>query len=170
MKCQECGERQATVHFTKIINGQKSEVHLCESCAREKGDSWGSGMPPNFSINQLLSGLLNFDTSTIKQSEPEVARCKTCGLSLAQFNQVGRFGCPDCYDSFRPKLEPLLRRIHGSSTHRGKVPVRSGARILRRKEITDLKSQLTQAVSNENFERAAQLRDQIRMLENQLDG
>ncbi len=38
MLCQECGEKQATLHFTKIVNGEKTEFHICESCAREKGE------------------------------------------------------------------------------------------------------------------------------------
>lgn len=30
MMCQECGQRPATLHFTKIVNGDKTEFHLCE--------------------------------------------------------------------------------------------------------------------------------------------
>lgn len=38
MQCQECGKRPATLHFTKIVNGEKTEFRICESCAREKGE------------------------------------------------------------------------------------------------------------------------------------
>lgn len=38
MLCQECNKRPATLHFTKIVNGEKTEFHICESCAREKGE------------------------------------------------------------------------------------------------------------------------------------
>lgn len=38
MLCQECQRRQATLHFTKIINGKKTEFHICDVCAKEKGE------------------------------------------------------------------------------------------------------------------------------------
>ena len=38
MLCQECGKKPATLHFTKIVNGEKTEFHICESCASEKGE------------------------------------------------------------------------------------------------------------------------------------
>lgn len=33
MNCEECGKRQATLHLTKIVNGEKTEYHICEQCA-----------------------------------------------------------------------------------------------------------------------------------------
>ena len=36
MVCQECNQRPATLHFTKIVNGEKEEFHLCEKCATRK--------------------------------------------------------------------------------------------------------------------------------------
>ena len=59
MICQECQQRQATIHFTKIINGEKTEIQLCEKCSQEKSDVLLNGMNQGFSINDLLSGLLN---------------------------------------------------------------------------------------------------------------
>ena len=38
MICQECNQRPATLHFTKIINGEKEQFHFCEQCAQEKGE------------------------------------------------------------------------------------------------------------------------------------
>ena len=60
MFCQECGKKPATLHFTKIVNGEKTEFHICESCAREKGE-FIPGTPNSFSIHHLLSGLLDFE-------------------------------------------------------------------------------------------------------------
>ncbi len=60
MLCEECGKRMATLHFTKIINGEKTEYHLCEVCAKEKGEKL-TGLDTGFSFQDLLSGLLNPD-------------------------------------------------------------------------------------------------------------
>jgi protein arginine kinase activator len=169
MYCQECNERPATVHFTKIINGNKSEVHLCEQCAREKGDFAYKGTN-GFSIHNLLSGLLNFETPNAvpSQTQGQQLRCSTCGLTYNQFSQAGRFGCADCYQSFQSRLDPLLRRIHGSSTHTGKIPKRGGGVIHLKKELSRLKMEQQAKINQEQFEEAAVLRDQIRELEQKL--
>lgn len=168
MVCQECQLRPATVHFTKIINGEKSEFHLCEQCAREKGGLMFGQSSGGFSLNNLLSGLLSYDPSGIPASSQSL-RCETCGMTYAQFSQVGRFGCADCYKSFASRLDPLLRRIHGSTTHTGKVPERSGGLLKKRKELQELKRQLQQKIQLEQFEDAAILRDRIRALENEIE-
>ncbi|MCL6446387.1 MAG: UvrB/UvrC motif-containing protein, partial [Alicyclobacillus sp.] len=86
-----------------------------------------------------------------------------------QFTQTGLFGCPNCYNSFAPRLEPLLRRIQSNVSHTGKVPARAGKQVKTRKELERLRKELQQSVNAEQFERAAQLRDQIRALEQQLE-
>lgn len=165
MLCQECGERQATLHFTKIINGEKIEIHICETCAKQKGESL-PGMHNTFSIHNLLSGLLNFDAGTISQPYTQSLRCNACGLTYAQFSRSGRFGCAQCYATFGERLDPLFRKVHsGNVLHYGKIPRRSGSLIQMKRELQELKHKLQQAVQKEEFEVAAKLRDQIRDLE-----
>ncbi|AQS54500.1 MAG: UvrB/UvrC motif-containing protein [Novibacillus thermophilus] len=168
MVCQECGERPASLHFTKIVNGEKTEFHLCEACAREKGEIL-PGTQNGFSIHNLLSGMLNFDfpnqTASKAKTSPKSLRCGTCGLTYQQFSKMGRFGCSDCYRHFEPVLEPLFRRVHGNTTHSGKVPERAGSQLKRKRELSDLKALLNQLVAREEFEEAARVRDRIRELE-----
>jgi protein arginine kinase activator len=165
MICQECGKKQATLHFTKILNGEKTEFHICESCAREKGELI-PGTPNGFSIHNLLSGLLDFDpASQGLSSKTQPSRCDHCGLTYSQFSKVGRFGCSSCYKYFDEKLDPLFKRVHGNTIHTGKVPKRSGGLIKHKREIEGLKKELLGRIENEEFELAAQLRDEIRMLE-----
>ncbi|MFB5268916.1 UvrB/UvrC motif-containing protein [Paenibacillus enshidis] len=171
MLCQECGKRPATLHFTKIINGEKTEFHICETCAREKGELI-PGTSNGFSIHSLLSGLLDFDP-TIKSAaagtqNPQLLRCEECGMTYAQFSKIGRFGCSSCYKYFNDRLDPLFKRVHGSTAHAGKVPVRSGARMKVRRRIDDLKKELQFKIRAEEFESAAQIRDQIRELEKEI--
>lgn len=167
MVCEECGERMASLHFTKIVNGEKTQFHLCESCAKEKGEML-PGSQNGFSIHNLLSGMLNFDfpNQTAKtKSQPRQLRCETCGLTYQQFSKIGRFGCSDCYNHFETVLEPLLRRVHGNTTHNGKVPARTGDHLRKKRELNELKAHLERLVAREEFEEAARVRDRIRELE-----
>lgn len=170
MICQECGKKPATLHFTKIVNGEKTEFHICESCAREKGEMI-PGTAGGFSIHNLLSGLLDFEPSTGgKAAQPAAPRCETCGLTYAQFSKLGRFGCSECYKYFEERLDPLFKRVHGSTIHTGKVPKRTGGRIQQKREIERLKKELVQRVEHEDFESAAHIRDQIKELERNISG
>lgn len=167
MICQECGERPATLHFTKIIGGEKTELHICESCARDKGE-FIPGTQSGFSIHNLLSGLLNFEQPGGVAKSPAV-RCDTCGMTYAQFSKIGRFGCSDCYKHYGERLEPLFKRVHGNTSHVGKVPKRTGGHVKMRREIARLKQEMQSRIEQEDFESAAKLRDQIRVLEKELD-
>ncbi|MDI3533739.1 MAG: protein arginine kinase activator [Thermosediminibacterales bacterium] len=169
MLCTNCKKRPATVHYTKIVNGEKTEMHLCQVCAKEISD-FQFNFEPNFSIHNLLAGLLN------SMAEPTVGidyqrneHCPSCGMSFNEFSQIGRFGCNECYSAFEGRIEPILKRIHGSSVHTGKVPRRAGGELKVKREIDLLKAELDRVVKLEEYEKAAEIRDKIRELEKQLD-
>ncbi|MCH1626131.1 UvrB/UvrC motif-containing protein [Ferdinandcohnia quinoae] len=175
MICQECNQRPATLHFTKIINGDKTEVHICEHCAQEKGEMFMFPGSAGFSIDNLLAGLLNIEP--IKGAKPnafqqnEVLQCESCKMTFPQFAKVGRFGCSNCYQTFEKHLNPILKRLHsGNTNHTGKIPKRIGGTIHIRKEIDQLKQKLKEYISLEEFEKAAEVRDQVRSLEKSLSG
>jgi len=170
MLCERCGQRPATVHMTEIINGQKNETHLCEVCAREIQPQ-GFAFVPQIHLHNFLASLLNHELSGHKneQAETTVNRCEKCGVPEEQIVKQGLLGCGDCYPFFEDKVLPLLRRIHGSTRHTGKVPERTGGRARLVKEIETLKSHLKEAVGREDFEQAAQLRDQIHQLEKSMN-
>ncbi|MBD1372401.1 UvrB/UvrC motif-containing protein [Hazenella sp. IB182357] len=172
MLCPECGKRPATLHYTKIVNGEKTEFHLCEVCAQENGE-YLPGFENGFTFHQLLSGLLNFEPMASESSQApgfqeNSLRCSTCGLTYNQFSKIGRFGCGDCYETFEERLDPLLRRIHGNATHRGKIPSRTRGNLKIKREIETLKEHLSRKINAEEFEEAARLRDQIRSLQERL--
>ncbi|MGB9886916.1 MAG: UvrB/UvrC motif-containing protein [Moorellales bacterium] len=175
MLCEDCGQRPATVHITKLVNNQKSEYHLCEECARRRNEGWeflGFG-DPGFSLEKFLAGLLAQEPGW--SSGPGVGvggalRCRRCGLSYEQFREMGRLGCDECYRSFGEQLVPLLRRLHGSAQHVGKAPKRTAGRLGLVREIERLRLELQELVAKEEFEKAAQVRDRIRELERQAAG
>ena len=164
MLCQNCNERTATVHLTRIVNGEKTEVLLCEQCARERGELNFVSDP--FSIHNLLAGILMPDFQPERSFVQEKTdTCKNCDMSFTEFGKIGRFGCSECYDEFEPRLVQLMRRIHGAEQHTGKVPERQGKNLIVKKELDQLRRELQMAIVKEEFERAAALRDKIYGLE-----
>ena len=88
-----------------------------------------------------------------------------CGIKFVEFRNSGRLGCPHDYQEFREELTPLLENIHGDTRHAGKTPRRQPQARQNQSELTRLRRQLQNAVSQEAYEEAAKLRDQIRTLE-----
>lgn len=164
MQCDLCGEREATVHLTEIINEASRELHLCEPCAREKGVK----MEPTFGLPDLLSGLADLEGELEAAGVKATTPCPQCGMRFEEFRKSGRLGCGACYEAFRRQLEPLLQRIHGGARHTGKAPATTSPKATLQAELEGLKARLKQAVKAEGFEEAAQLRDQIRDVEQRL--
>jgi protein arginine kinase activator len=166
MLCQVCNKNNATVHYTKIINGEIEELHLCDKCAMNNNEF---EFDSTFSFHKLLTGLIDIlQGGTVKEEDDII--CSSCGLSYSKFKQTGKFGCPHCYDNFKTKLLPLFKGIHGHSEHIGKIPKRANKNIIKRKEIGKLRKELDELVNKEAFEKAALVRDKIKQLENELDG
>lgn len=160
MLCDICGKNEATVHLTEIVDNEMSELHLCEECAREKSVQ----MEQHFGLSDLLAGLADFG-SALETTAARGKKCPNCGLSYADFKKIGRLGCSECYRVFREFLAPLLKRIHGSTQHLGKTPVKAAKVTRLTSELEGLKAKLQKAIQLEEFEEAAKLRDKIRELE-----
>jgi protein arginine kinase activator len=155
MKCDFCN-RPAVVHETTVKSGEKKEVHLCEVHAHK------AGVTIHHPLNQVLTQFVG----TARSGDTLRKRCETCGLSFAQFRQTGTVGCPDCYAAFEAQLEPLIERAQNGGTHHiGKTPRRAGGSIDRKRQIQKYLKELDDAVASEQYERAAELRDQLQSLE-----
>lgn len=162
MLCQNCQKRIANVHFTQIINNNKVEIYVCEQCARDKGQF--SFVSP-LNISDFFSGIMGIDNTN--QYIPQVTSvvCKKCGMSYEEFQKTGKMGCESCYEAFGERMKPLIKRLHGSSEHIGKLPGRVSKSIKVSKEIDKLKEQLNNAIKNEEYEKAAEIRDKIKSFE-----
>lgn len=169
MLCDNCKQRQANVHITKIVNNEKMHLNLCEDCAREYQQEWGFSFQSSFSLHKFLAGLLDEGALAGETAFPEVQKCLQCGLTRQAFSQYGKLGCDRCYETFGSSLGPLLRKVHGREKHTGKVPQRTGGRIRLRKQLDSLRQQLQALVAREEFEEAARVRDRIREMENKLE-
>lgn len=160
MLCNVCNKNEATVHLTEIINDKVKKLHLCEECARQKAQE----MEEHFGLGELLAGLTDFE-ETVEISKETKLKCPNCGLSYAQFRKTGRLGCSECYAAFQPKLAPLLRRIHGSDAHIGKIPGTAPKDVEMGSKMKELRMKLKNAIETEAFEEAARIRDEIKELE-----
>ena len=166
MQCDICGKKRATVHLTEIVDEQMSEMHLCEECARQKSVQ----MEQQFGLADLLAGLADFGKPSQELQKIKL-KCANCGTSYDDFRKFGRLGCSECYEAFKTHLSNLLKKIHGSNNHFGKAPIRiPEAQKATIESLQELKGQLHQAIQREDFEKAAELRDKIRSLENKAKG
>jgi protein arginine kinase activator len=91
--------------------------------------------------------------------------CSLCGSTSEDIARTGRVGCAVCYETFSKVLSPYITRIHGNTSHSGRIPVGAGGKIRLRRKLDALKADLRRAVEAEEFERAAVLRDEIKQLE-----
>ncbi|MBR2876844.1 MAG: UvrB/UvrC motif-containing protein [Clostridia bacterium] len=163
MLCQHCQKNEANMHMKRIINGSATEVHLCSDCARSLGygDSF-SGFGLGFS--DLFRDLLGKGERTLSGN---ALRCSLCGKSFDDIVESGRVGCAECYSTFYDKLLPTLRKIHGKTTHQGKVPSAfENSHKTQQSKVEKLKADLKKAVEKEDFETAAKLRDEINYIVN----
>lgn len=170
MLCDRCHKNEATVHLTQTVQGKTTEYNLCEECARQQGFNQnitsylGSIFGQGFggSVFNTAGGIPAFGKSNISN-----VVCKSCGQSFEEFRRTGLFGCSKCYTSFEEQLEPVFRRVQGSTRHIGRKLAASAARTKNdeAQKIESLREQLKQAVVEEDYEKAARIRDQIREIE-----
>jgi len=161
MKCQFCAN-PATVHLTQIVGGKMQKIDLCEKCAKEKGIA----DPAGFSLADMLLGL--GAAESMKNNSPAELVCPQCGFTQPDFKKTGRLGCAVCYATFGEGLSSILKDMHKGTTHKGKVPPRLAQRQAAATRMNDLRGELQKAISEEKYEVAANLRDQISQLEAEL--
>lgn len=165
MLCEKCNKNEASVHTVTIINGEKTEQHLCNACA----------MSAQYTIPSIMELLSGFGMA------PQMPQACQCDTSFMAFQKTGLLGCPHCYGSYSDLLIPVIKRAQGGRIrHVGRRPLEYNALVQAATEITKnqhtqeltseqecakLRHELREAVQAEHYERAAELRDRLRMLE-----
>lgn len=161
MLCDQCHERDAVLNLTQIVENAVTQLHLCEKCAAERGIETTVSMPKH-----PLGAFLDAVQQQAVQHPGDATRCTGCGTTLKDFRASGRLGCAQCYGAFEHSLRDLLRRVHGNAQHVGRrYDVPNPGLLERDASIGALRARLQLAIEREEFETAAQLRDQIRTLE-----
>lgn len=159
MKCELCDDK-ATVFYTQLVDDQMKKVCLCESCAGAKGLT----DPDAFSmVDMVLDKEPQY--AAVESVSLSLGECDACGFSLVNFKKVGRLGCSACYSVFRGEIEGMLGNMHRGTRHVGRVPEGMVDAMERKRKLDHLKASLGEAISEEKYEKAASLRDEIRSLE-----
>lgn len=159
MLCNVCKLNEAKVHLTKIVGDKMQKVDLCEDCSKEKGvDDPTTYSSEDTFLGQILAGE---PVASEAPTEPAI-KCPTCGYSQADFKKAGRFGCADCYTTFGEGLEGMLKTMHKGVRHTGKSPAAFQQTRAEAQKLKLLQKRLDKAIAEENFEEAAQLRDEIK--------
>ncbi len=165
MLCQNCGKSDATTHIKQIVNGERTELHLCSDCAEHLGyGNLFSGF--GFNMGNMFSNFLSDFPLSIAPSG-KTLRCEKCGSSFDDIVRSGMIGCSDCYTTFYDRLLPSLQRIHGKAKHVGKIGQIMGETATKINKIDTLKEELSKAIEEQNYEQAAVLRDQIKAEESE---
>lgn len=170
MKCQSCGENEANVKYTQIINGNKEEVFLCDRCASQmKLD-----MNFKFGFDDIFSSFFAEPTLVKPVQITEGLVCDACGMKYDEFAKNGMLGCENCYNVFSKRLDNVLKKIHGNNRHieEERRPEPSINKTSKKKsvkeEIAELKEKINACIKSEDYEQAAILRDKIKKLEKTL--
>lgn len=159
MLCQNCKKHTATVHLTDLDGGEKKERHLCEACAGQEGVM----VKQHVSINDVLNSFLMSQAGAQEMSK---VKCPECGLSFVEFRSQGLLGCPHDYQVFGEALANVIERAQDGQTHHtGKSPGQVVTIDPKQQQRSDLQRELRLAVEQEDYERAARLRDQIAELD-----
>lgn len=157
MLCEKCGKMSATTHIRSVINGKVIEKHLCSHCAASEGynDVKGSN------LSQMLSSM--FGDSLTNTSNTQLTRCSCCGSTFSDIAESGKCGCPECYTTFYEQFLPYIHKAqHGMKNHIGKSP--NAMLFDKYGSIKELEDLLSRLVSEEKYERAAVIRDKIKLL------
>lgn len=196
MLCERCKIREANIQYTEVINGVRTEHNFCAQCAKELDfGPYSAIFDSDFPLGKLLSGLLGVGEDREEPKTHQVI-CPTCRTSYGEFIKNSRFGCPDCYGVFDLLISDNIKQLQGSDTHKGKRPKyhRKADRQLFddqkaeetaademtsgqeetgmdvQEKIRLLDAKLHEALAREEYEMAAQCRDQIRALKEGKDG
>ena len=162
MKCEICGLKDAVIHMRQIQKENVHEMHICEDCALEKGliREEESELP----VTNLLAGLI--DGRDIEESAGKAASaCTRCGTKLADFRKTGKLGCAQCFQAFESDLRSILSQMAARPRHAGKLPAPVAGQAELQPDREGLRLELRAAVENEDYEKAALLRDRLREMD-----
>ncbi len=155
MLCDVCGEKEANVHLTQMVNDDVKNLHLCEACAAASGLDVNSPV----SLADVLLGVGGKKEDVGKELPDRV--CPVCQMHFSDFKKTSRLGCQRCYESFEEYLAPLIDGMQKGGQHLGKMPSGRAADPALPRSLISLQDALRSAVAEENYEEAARIRDEI---------
>lgn len=136
MLCEKCGKNTATVHTVQVVNGVRSETHLCPACAAQGGMDMRE-IFKEFQTSFMLPGMLRGVMGFMPVIPAFIAQAAPAETSA-----------------------PPVLGVDGQP-----ITVKPVEKAEEEDEVTKLKRELETAIAAENFEEAARLRDKIRAMQ-----
>ncbi|MDU6806930.1 MAG: UvrB/UvrC motif-containing protein, partial [Staphylococcus epidermidis] len=91
-----------------------------------------------------------------------------CQMTLKDIAHVGKFGCADCYATFKEDIIDIVQRVQGGQfEHVGKTPQTSYKKLAIKKQIEEKSKYLNKLINDQEFEEAAIVRDEIKALKSE---
>ena len=166
MLCEKCKKNEAKINLVKVVNGEKQQIWLCEECAKNissipflKPIGEGAGFP----FQEMIKGLIS-SVEDMAQKEEKLV-CSKCGSTFEEFKKTGRPGCQECYRVFRNIINDKVKDSQPGAKHVGRIPKIGGKELLQRNKLKNLKQQLQVLIQEEEYEKAAVVRDEIKEIE-----
>lgn len=133
------------------------KMSFCEACAEIEGITDLT----NFGLGQAL---LSEGEPFVEPASNSRAECPQCGFTRQKFQQTGRLGCSQCYLTFADEILSRLGTMHRGLRHVGKRPEDFTDDPYAETLLEECRERLEEAVTNENYEQAAKIRDEIQKL------
>lgn len=155
MKCEHCGKNEVNFVYQSSVNGRMEEHHLCSACADQLGYTQAVAAHSRRMMQGFFgSGLLD----DLFSPQPWLTGGSLFGENLFDdfFQQMPALGAGTAAQAQPAQEEPLVEEQEQS-------------RFAKMRQLNALKLEQKAAVLREDFEKAAQLRDQIRALEQKPD-
>ncbi|MEM6820620.1 MAG: UvrB/UvrC motif-containing protein [Verrucomicrobiota bacterium] len=154
MDCDFCKKEKATIFLSQIFKGEVIKLDLCEACAKKLEVTDVQGV----AVNELIEKIQKIQ----EEQEPiEDKTCTKCGFSMNEIHETGRLGCDECYDYFQPEVSEIIKQTQKKARHKGKNPS-DREDDMNQQRLDDLQTELGLAIENEDYEKAARLRDRIK--------
>lgn len=163
MQCQRCHKNPATVRYAEVVDGKSVHQDLCAEClSRYKQD-----VSSVFTLGTVKPAV--HGGAAPQRTVPRSRRvCPVCAVSLERIAETAVVGCPSCYTEFGQEIESILEGLHRSLRHQGKAPRLDNSIARLYSDLQTKRVLLRSVLRAEDYEQAAQLRDEIKGLESGL--
>ena len=161
MKCMFC-ENEATIFLTQIEGSELKKISLCSKCASNIELMESKGL-----LHAMSDNMIPTDETSETTSASSSISC-ICGFTLDDLTHTGRLGCSLCYEAFSDILNERIKTLHKGESHTGKQLDVPETKYSIEKQMSEINLALRTAIKEEEFEKAASLKDQISSLEKKL--
>jgi protein arginine kinase activator len=171
MKCSFCKSNDAIIHVHEYTSNGIKKINLCLNCAIKNGLNVSSVQELDKLFNNLVKNLAGADNG-ITQSAEKITNtnhkitlsCPSCKTTIIDINENIKLGCPICYSMFEHVIDLVVFKINGSLDYLGKLPIKLGKIKDDKAVLNKLKLELKGCLKSEEYEKAALIRDKIKMI------